>query len=151
MNKPAKNEFLEEQKKEFDQQLKDDNVFNFLPKEKNSNKDLTMPYETIDVIFNRNNVYFNMQYHNPQNILYNIQDSSLWKPLFFADKGNQFKGTFEPFYSMTNFGPTYSPGLVNRMKETLIKEMRVGITAARSGKNLQTKFKKKVKLHFNIF
>ena len=29
------------------------------------------------------------------------------------------------------------------MKESLIKEMRVGITAARSGKNLQTKFKKK--------
>jgi hypothetical protein len=36
-----------------------------------------------------------------------------------------------------------SPGLVNKMNEGLIKEIRVGITAARSGMNLQTKFKKK--------
>ncbi len=145
--KPPENKFLKQQKEELEQKLKDDNVFNFLPKEKHVNNHLTLPYETIDLIFNRNNVYFNMQYHNPQNILYHIDDSSLWRPLFnLGNEKNNFKGTFDPFYSMTSFGPTYSPGLVNKMKERLIKEMRVGITAARSGKNLQTKFKKKVKL-----
>lgn len=44
---------------------------------------------------------------------------------------------------MTNFGPVLSPGLVNKMTNSLIKEVRVGIAAARSGMNLQTKFKKK--------
>jgi hypothetical protein len=35
------------------------------------------------------------------------------------------------------------------MIEGLIKEMRVGVTAARSGMNLQTRFKKKVLKLFN--
>lgn len=77
--------------------------------------------------------------------MYNLYDNTRWRPLFHTDNDNNiFKNKFEPFYSMTNFGPTCSPKLVNKMKESLIKEMRVGITAARSGKNLQTKFKKKV-------
>lgn len=44
---------------------------------------------------------------------------------------------------MTNFGPAISPGLVVKMTNSLVKEIRVGIAAARSGMNLQTKFKKK--------
>ena len=48
------------------------------------------------------------------------------------------------FYSLTNFGPVLKPKVVNKMREGLMKEMRVGMTAARSGMNLQTKFKKKV-------
>lgn len=44
---------------------------------------------------------------------------------------------------MTNFGPVLSPGLVVKMTNSLVKEIRVGIAAARSGMNLQTKFKKK--------
>ena len=44
---------------------------------------------------------------------------------------------------MSNFGPVISPGLVVKMTNSLVKEIRVGIAAARSGMNLQTKFKKK--------
>ena len=54
-----------------------------------------------------------------------------------------WRNKFENFYSMTNFGPVLSPGLVLKMTNALIKEVRVGIAAARSGMNLQTKFKKK--------
>jgi hypothetical protein len=61
-----------------------------------------------------------------------------------------FRGKFESFYSINKFGPVLSPGLVNKMIEGLIKEMRVGITAARSGMNLQTRFKKKVLIFLNL-
>lgn len=44
---------------------------------------------------------------------------------------------------MSNFGPVISSGLIVKMSGALIKEVRVGIAAARSGMNLQTKFKKK--------
>jgi len=44
---------------------------------------------------------------------------------------------------LTNFAPTFQNGTVRGMRDSLIKEIRVGITAARSGMNLQTKFKKK--------
>ena len=59
------------------------------------------------------------------------------------ENGNIWRGKFEPFYSICNFGPVYSPFLVKKMTDALIKEMRVGIAAARSGKNLATRFKKK--------
>jgi hypothetical protein len=76
--------------------------------------------------------------------MYNIYDNQNWLPYVRFDNGDIFRGKFEPFYSVSNLGPVLSPGLVNKMRDSLIKEMRVGITAARSGMNLQTKFKKKV-------
>lgn len=51
---------------------------------------------------------------------------------------------------MTNFGPVLSPNLVSKMSNALVKEVRVGIAAARSGMNLQTKFKKKNE-NINLF
>lgn len=142
--------FLREQEEAIDAEMKQGNEINFLPvdnfKDRSGNfiKDkINMPYETIDLIFNRNNIYSNMQYHDPYYIKYNLYDNETWRPYLIMNNDSIFRGRFEPFYSLTNFGPCYSPGLVNKMKESLIKEMRVGITAARSGMNLQTKFKKK--------
>ena len=75
-------------------------------------------------------------------ILYKIY-SKEWIPYAMHKDDSIWKGKFENFYSMTNFGPVLSPGLVLRMTNSLVKEIRVGIAAARSGMNLQTKFKKK--------
>jgi len=62
------------------------------------------------------------------------------------DRGKLWNGLFESFYPLCNFGPVLSPNLVNKMREALIKEVRVGVTISRSCNNMQTKFKKKVKL-----
>lgn len=151
-DKEQKNKFsfLEEQKNAIDADMKQGNEMNLLPVEifrsrqgKILEEKFSMPYETIDIIFNRNNIYANFQYHDPMSIKYNLYDNECWRPYIYHSD-TIWRGKFEPFYSLTNPGPCYSPGLVNKMKESLIKEMRVGLTAARSGKNLQTKFKKKV-------
>lgn len=105
-------------------------------------EEIILPYETIDLIFNQNNIYANCQFHSPEQIYYNLYEKSQWLPYFMIDN-NIWRGKFEPFYSVCNFGPVYSPSLVKKMTDALIKEMRVGIAAARSGKNLPTKFKKK--------
>lgn len=55
-----------------------------------------------------------------------------------------WNGIFESFYPLANFGPPLSPNLINKMREALIKEVRVGVTISRSSLNMQTKFKKKV-------
>jgi len=70
--------------------------------------------------------------------------SDCWLPYINLKDGKIWNDNFEAFYSMTNFTNQFSSGLIHRMREGLIKEIRVGITAARSGMNLQTKFKKKV-------
>ena len=74
--------------------------------------------------------------------LYNLYEKEKWLPYFTLDNAI-WRGKFEPFYSLCNFGPVYSQGLVKKMTDALIMEMRVGIAAARSGKNLPTRFKKK--------
>jgi hypothetical protein len=95
------------------------------------------------LIFNRNNIYINKQYHDPAHINYNLYEKEEWMPYITLKDDQIWRGKFEPFYSPTSFGPVLSPNLINKMTESLIKEVRVGITAARSGMNLQTKFKKK--------
>ena len=126
------------------------NEKNFLPIEsfkdscgrKVDDSKLYLPYETIDLIFNRNNIFANCQYHSPDQIYYNLYEKEKWLPYFTLDNAI-WRGKFEPFYSLCNFGPVYSQGLVKKMTDALIMEMRVGIAAARSGKNLPTRFKKK--------
>lgn len=134
--------------KTIDDEINKGNEKNFLPVDifkDNSGQpvpDIQLPYETIDLIFNQNNIYANCQYHSPDQIYYNLYEKSQWLPYFYVDE-NIWRGKFEPFYSLCNFGPVYSPSLVKKMTDSLIKEMRVGIAAARSGKNLPTRFKKK--------
>jgi len=134
--------------KSIDEEINKGDEKNFLPVDIFTEKgeivpDVQMPYETIDLIFNNNNIYANCQYHDPSNIYYNFYEKNQWYPYFIIDKKNIWRGKFETFYSLSNFGPVYSPGLIKKMTDALIKEMRVGIAAARSGKNLTTKFKPK--------
>ena len=35
---------------------------------------INLPFETIDIIFNRRNIYANIQYHDPAHIKYNLYD-----------------------------------------------------------------------------
>ena len=118
-----------------------------------NNEDLRLPYETLDFIFNRNNIWINLNNHDPKYMKYNIYDPERWMPFFdIRDRNNQdsssiegpiWTGNFDMFYSLTNFGPSFRPKTVNKMRENLIKEVTRGIIAARSGLNLQTRFKKK--------
>ena len=134
--------------KTIDEEISKGNEKNFLPVDifKDSSgqavEEIILPYETIDLIFNQNNIYANCQFHSPEQIYYNLYEKSQWLPYFMVDN-NIWRGKFEPFYSVCNFGPVYSPSLVKKMTDALVKEMRVGIAAARSGKNLPTRFKKK--------
>ena len=137
-----------EHDKTVDDEINKGNEKNFLPVDifkvnGQPVQDIVLPYETIDLIFNQNNIYANCQFHSPDQIYYNLYEKSQWLPYIKLENGNIWRGKFEPFYSICNFGPVYSPFLVKKMTDALIKEMRVGIAAARSGKNLPTRFKKK--------
>jgi len=131
--------------------MKEENGMNFTPIDSFTDingkavvDNFSMPYESIDLIFNRNNIYANTQYHDPMFIKYNLYDRVSWLPYIRLKGDKIWRGKFEQFYNIPNFSSSYSPGVVNKMKESLMKEVRVGIMAARSGMNLPTKFKKKV-------
>ena len=94
------------------------------------------------LLFNRNNVWANCNYHEPDQIYYDLEEFNVWRPLVNLNP-LIFNDKFEPFYSLTNFAPMLTEKTVARMTDSLIKEVRVGLTAARSSLNLETKFKKK--------
>lgn len=66
-----------------------------------------------------------------------------WIPYFNCENDKIWRGKFDHFYNMSNFNSALSPGLIVKMTNSLVKEVRVGIAAFRSGINLQTRFKKK--------
>jgi len=156
---PAKKkfDFLEDQKNQISKELRSqDNSFSPVEEFRDSTGNivddslLNLPYETIDIIFNRNNIWISLNNHDPKMIKYNIYEKSRWMPYFDLEdehisKGQDkiWTGNFDMFYSLTNFGPIFKPKMVNKMRENLMKEIRVGITAARSGMSLPTRFKKK--------
>lgn len=72
--------FLEEEKKRMEEELNSDNDRFFLPvdefKDRNGKtlSHISLPYETIDIIFNKNNIFANKQYHDPAHIRYNLYE-----------------------------------------------------------------------------
>jgi len=141
--------FNEEQKQEMDKKLRSNGEQFLLPIEDFKDDmghilmNVNMPFETLDLIFNRRNIWANCQFHDPCHIRFNIYDEDCWYPFINLKNGKIWNDKFEPFFSLANFSSQLSPNQVLRMRETLIREVRIGVTAARSGMNLQTKFKKK--------
>lgn len=86
-NKKNKANFLEEQNQEIKAKLEEESDKYFLPVEEFKDRSgksvgpIKLPYETIDVriilikiIFNKNNIYANRQYHDPAEIRYNLYE-----------------------------------------------------------------------------
>jgi len=141
--------FLEQQRQEMEAKLQAESDQFFLPVDEfkdRSGKTVThtaLPYATLDIIFNKNNIFANRQYHDPAHIKYNLYQKKEWIPYCHLKEEKIWRNKFQNFYSMMNFGSAISPGLIVKMTNALVKEVRVGIAAARSGMNLQTRFKKK--------
>jgi centrosomal protein CEP76 len=98
--------------------------------------DISLPYRTIDVIFNNSNIYLNLQYFDPAKILYDIFDTTLWHPFI-----PNFNKNFLPFYPPPVFYPNILKDPALKLQNKLLKEIRVGISALRSGKNKGTSWK----------
>ena len=99
-------------------------------------KEVDVPYRTIDMIFNNKNIYMNMQHYDPARIIYDIYDDTLWSPFM---PGNQ--KIFGAFYAPPILYPPLHLPSAKKLHENIIKEIKIGISALRSGKNLGTSWK----------
>lgn len=101
----------------------------------NANEIPELPYRTIDIIFNHQNIYMNMQHFDPTKILYDLEDPTLWHP--FLEKATNSK----PFYSSPSFTPPLNYNIADKLTIKIIKEIKNGISALRSGNNQGTSWK----------
>lgn len=139
----AKTDHLVESRKNFielkaDKDMADEKKFleNFhQPRLLEGANEIELPYRTIDVIFNHQNVYMNMQHFDPTKILYDLEDTGLWTP-FLTEPTNS-----KPFYSSPSFAPPLNYSIVEKLAARIVKELKLGISALRSGSNLGTSWK----------
>lgn len=122
-----------------DEEKKDRNNFTSIIQEPRllpGAEEATLPYRTIDIIFNKKNVYMNLQHYDPGRIIYDIYDDNLWYP--FCKESFKLYGAF---YSPPVLLPPLNLLGAKKLHSNVIKELIIGISALRSGKNLPTSWK----------
>jgi hypothetical protein len=108
-----------------------------------------LPYRTIDVIFNKKNIYLNMQNPNPVGILYDIYNKEKWFSVLKIRESNNpdplqariWKQDIPAFYSFRNFLPYYIDEEIEMMKKNILSSVTNCIRVTRNQKNLNTMFK----------
>ena len=96
-------------------------------------KDVDVPYRNIDILFNNKNIYMNLQHFDPSRILYDLYDTTLWHP--FVPKNTKI---FTAFYPPPILSPPLLFPAAKRLHASIQREMKIQISALRSGKNLGT-------------
>ncbi len=108
-------------------------------------KNDVLPYKTIDVIFNKRNIWLNLQNHNPVGIIYDIYDQNRWFPLicrFDGDKKEINHNDIPAFFSFKSFSPPFPEDDILQMKKNIIKSISNGFKLTRNQKNYSTTIKK---------
>jgi hypothetical protein len=108
-----------------------------------------MPYRTIEVIFNKKNIFVNKQFPNPAGIKFDLYDKDKWlsilkvrepgitDPIHFKI----WKQDIPAFYSFKNFLPYYSEEDIDHMRKSILSSVTTTIKVVRNQKNLNSFFK----------
>ena len=111
-----------------------------------------LPYKTIDIVFNKKNIWINLQNPDPVRILYDLYNNQRWMSVLKTrnDAGKEmiWKNDIPTFYSFRNFASFYTEDEMEATKKSILKAVNEAIRSTRMIKNLSTKFKRAVILQF---
>jgi centrosomal protein CEP76 len=113
----------------------------------NDVKNEVLPYRTLDIIFNKKNIFVNIQNPNPAGIEYDLYDKAKWfSVLKKRDASNDledeiWKQDIPAFYAFKNFLPPYTDEEIELMKKSILSSLTHTIRNVRIQKNLNSFFK----------
>jgi hypothetical protein len=111
-----------------------------------------LPYKTIDIVFNKKNIWINLQNPDPVRIIYDLYNNQRWMSVLKTrnDAGKEmiWKNDIPTFYSFRNFASFYTEDEMEATKKSILKAVNEAIRSTRMIKNLSTKFKRAVILQF---
>lgn len=104
-----------------------------------------LPYDSIDIVFNRENVWANHQNHHPACITYNMWDTAVdddsagWLPLLSTEEKHtaEFKVDFVSSEDVT-LEPESQPDRLAKLEQSLMAEMKENMRLFRQRKGLDT-------------
>jgi len=104
-----------------------------------------LPYDSIDVVFNEQNLWANRQNHHPACIYYDFKDEKAWQPLLKDDQDRK-EHPFTPIRKDVTIDPALSQNVIERIRQDLEMEMTQNITLYRFKAGLDTMFDQESKL-----
>jgi len=112
-------------------------------------KNEVLPYRTIDVIFNKKNIFLNKQNPNPAGIYFDLYNrDKWWTALKIRDQDSIQPNTesiwnqdIPAFYSFKNFLPNYTEDDIIGIKKSILSSVTHTIKVVRLQKNLNSFFK----------
>ncbi|KAJ3441104.1 centrosomal protein of 76 kda [Anaeramoeba flamelloides] len=101
-----------------------------------------IPYMTIEIIANHQNLWGNVQESlDPVDLIFDFDNKKLWNP--FIDPEEGFEQDVKPFYEPCRLGPRIPVGRAKLFATRIRKEVIAGYTNFRHGQNKKTIFLKK--------
>ncbi|KAJ3437327.1 centrosomal protein of 76 kda [Anaeramoeba flamelloides] len=108
----------------------------------NVKKNKKIPYMTIEIIANHNNIWANIQETlDPSEICYDLDNKKLWNP--YVDQEEGFKKKIKPFYDQIRLRPRIPLRRAENFALQITKEVIGGFTNFRHGNHQKTVFLKK--------
>jgi centrosomal protein CEP76 len=109
-------------------------------------KNEVLPYRTIELIFNKKNIFVNIQNPNPAGIEYDLYDKAKWFSVLKKRESNEledeiWKQDIPAFYAFKNFLPPYTDEEIETMKKGILSSLTHTIRNVRIQKNLNSFFK----------
>lgn len=98
-----------------------------------------LPYETLEVLVNHENVWANTQGHNIPALTFNVEEEDKWHPFVEG-------GVFEPsppprpFYSVARIGPQLPPQRLSALRSQFMRSIKVAYTDWRTTRALRTRW-----------
>jgi len=98
-----------------------------------------LPYHSIEVVFNTENVWANHQHHHPACITYDLEDSNYWPSLLKTDKD---KEEFKIEYQQQDvvMDPVAAAKVLKKMENDTITEMQENMRLNRRNRGLDSVF-----------
>jgi len=125
--------FISKLEKRDEEELKKATTMWVQPRVFPGSAEVVLPYRTIEVIFNNSNVFMNRQHYDPAKILYDVQNNMFWKEYMPG-----WRTELVSFYTPRSFDAPIHMTRASDLQMKIIKEIRLGISAFRSGINLGT-------------
>ncbi|KJP87388.1 hypothetical protein AK88_02945 [Plasmodium fragile] len=94
----------------------------------------SVPYKTIDLIFNNKNIFLNLQDPNPLNIWYDYWKVDLWFPFSSIDY------TIQPCFTIKNYSHKIEDMELDRLAKELRGNIEKNINIYRASRNLPTRW-----------
>jgi len=140
-----------EREKQTRDQLKKRQTLPFAPRTKHNPPDLVgdpnvfvdwLPYDSIEVVFNMDNLWRNIQNHNPACIMYTFENEKEWVPFLSNEEKGEKGFAYEPLTSEVIIDPEVKGDKIDENQKDVVSEMEENMQLYREKRGKETVFDK---------